>query len=264
MPIHYDKSDHIVRITIDRYEKRNALDVEHGIALLDAWKAFRDDDDAWVAIVTGVKTAFCAGGDLGTLGTTSASNRKNNDAFSNPFADENNARWTLKNLDVFKPIIAAVNGHCIAGGFELFGATDIRIASTQAFFQIAEPRRGLIAFGGTTSRLPRQLPWVHAMELLLTADRIDAHRALELGLINEVVEPDQLLDAAYRWARRITQNAPLAVQAAKKSAVLAFRSTLQEGQVIEDQLGEGLFATEDAAEGIAAFLEKRAPVWRAR
>jgi len=264
MPIHYDKSDHVVRITIDRYEKRNALDVEHGIALLDAWKTFRADDDAWVAIVTGVKTAFCAGGDLGTLGTTSTSSRKSNEVFSNPFADENNARWTLKNLDVFKPIISAVNGHCIAGGFEMFGATDIRIASTEAFFQIAEPRRGLIAFGGTTSRLPRQLPWVHAMELLLTADRIDAHRALELGLINEVVEPDQLLDAAYGWARRITQNAPLAVQAAKKSAVLSFRTTLREGMLTEDQLGEGLFATEDAAEGIAAFLEKRAPVWKAR
>jgi enoyl-CoA hydratase len=264
MPIHYDKSDHIVLITLDRYEKRNALDVEHGMALLDAWKTFRDDDDAWVAIVTGVKTAFCAGGDLGTLGSTSAVSRKTNEDFRNPFADENNARWTLKNLDVFKPIISAVNGHCIAGGFEMFGATDIRVANTQAFFQIAEPRRGLIAFGGTTSRLPRQLPWVHAMELLLTADRIDAHRALEIGLINEVVQPDELLDTAYRWARRITQNAPLAVQAAKKSAVLAFRSTLQEGLVVEDRLGEGLFATEDASEGIAAFLEKRAPVWKAR
>lgn len=264
MPIHYEMHDHIVRITLDRYEKRNALDVEHGVALLDAWKTFRDDDDAWVAIVTGVKTAFCAGGDLGTLGNTSAVSRAKNQAFANPFADENNARWTLKNLDVFKPIVSAVNGHCIAGGFEMFAATDIRIASTDAFFQIAEPRRGLIAFGGTTSRLPRQIPWVHAMELLLTADRIDAHRALELGLINQVVEPDHLLDAAYEWARRITQNAPLAVQAAKKSAVLAARRTLEEGMATEDQIGEGLFATEDAAEGIAAFLEKRPPVWKAR
>lgn len=264
MPIHYEKSDHIVLITLDRYEKRNALDVEHGLALLNAWKRFRDDDDAWVAIVTGVKTAFCAGGDLGTLGSTSAANRAEDRDFKNPYADENNARWTLKNLDVFKPIISAVNGHCVAGGFEMFAATDIRIASSDAFFQIAEPRRGLIAFGGTTSRLPRQIPWVHAMELLLTADRIDATRALELGLVNQVVKPDKLIAAAYDWARRITQNAPLAVQAAKKSAVLAARRTLEEGMVTEDQIGESLFATEDAAEGISAFLEKRAPVWRAK
>src|SRR5215212_6942136 len=98
MPIHYEKSNHIVLITLDRYEKRNALDVEHGMALLNAWKTFRDDDDAWVAIVTGVQTAFCAGGDLGTLGATSATNRKTDEEFRNPFADENNARWTLKNL----------------------------------------------------------------------------------------------------------------------------------------------------------------------
>src|SRR5215203_5047611 len=263
MPIHYEKSDHIVLITLDRYEKRNALDPEHGFALLDCWKKFRDDDDAWVAIITGVKNAFCAGGDLGVLNAASA-RTLDGETFANEYADENNARWSLKNLDVFKPIIAAVNGFCVAGGFEMLGATDIRIASTQAFFQIAEPRRGLIAFGGTTSRLPRQLPWVHAMDLLLTADRVDAQRAAELGLVNEVVEPAELMEAARRWARRITQNAPLAVQATKKSAVLGFRTTLEDALVVEDGLGAGLFSSDDAAEGTRAFLEKRPPVWAAR
>jgi enoyl-CoA hydratase len=263
MPIHYEKSDHIVLITLDRYEKRNALDPEHGFALLDCWKRFRDDDDAWVAIITGVKNAFCAGGDLGVLNAASARTLEG-ETFTNEYADENNARWSLKNLDVFKPIIAAVNGFCVAGGFEMLGATDIRIASTNAVFRIAEPQRGLMAYGGTTTRLPRQIPWVFAMELLLTADGIDAQRALQMGVVNEVVAPEDLMDTAYRWARRITANAPLAVRAAKQSALLGMRSTLAEAMVVEDEIGGSLFSTRDAQEGTTAFLEKRDPVWQGR
>jgi len=214
--------------------------------------------------VTGVKNAFCAGGDLSVLNQTSQAVRSSGEAFANPWADEHGARWTLKNLELYKPVIAAVNGFCVAGGFEMFGATDIRIASTDAVFQIAEPRRGLIAFGGTTTRLPRQIPWAHAMELLLTADRIDAHQAERLGLVNEVVAPSELMDTARRWARRITQNAPLAVQATKQAAVAGLTTTLREAMVVEDRLGGELMSSADAQEGTKAFLEKREPRWTGR
>jgi enoyl-CoA hydratase len=265
MPIHYEKSDHIVLITIDRYEKRNAMDLNHGHALASAWQAFNADDDAWVAIVTGVKNAFCAGGDLNSLHTIAQESRASGDPTKyKAVQDPSGVRWTLKGYDLFKPIIAAVNGYCVAGGFEMLGATDIRIASTAAVFQIPEPRRGLMAMGGTTARLPRQIGWAHAMEMLLVADRIDAARALELGLVNAVVDPEDLLDTAMDWARRIAANAPRAVQATKRSALTGFRLTLAEAFALEESIGAQNFLTEDAAEGSLAFVEKRPPVWRGR
>jgi enoyl-CoA hydratase len=266
MPIRYEKTDHIVLITIDRYEKRNAFDVEHATAIMERWIEFRDDPDAWVAIITGVKDAFCAGGDLSTMGqiarelaATGTSETKDK------MTGHGRASVTLRGFNIFKPIIAAVNGYCMAGGMELLGGTDLRIASTQAVFSVTEPRRGLMAGGGTTARLPRQLAWPAAMELLLVAGNVSAERALRLGLVNEVVPPDELLPAAWRWAREITKNAPLAVQGTKKSALLGLAAgSLAEAYQIEDQCADEVFSTEDGQEGPAAFLEKRAPVWKGR
>jgi len=266
MPVHYDKQDHIVLITLDRYERRNAFDVEHSLALIEAWDRLRDDADAWVGIITGVRDAFCAGGDLHTMariadelaatGRSDTRDRMTNYGRGSP---------TLRGVHVYKPIIAAVNGYCMAGGMELLGATDIRIASTTAVFSITEVRRGLFAGGGTTARLPRQLSWPAAMELLLVADEVSASRALQLGLINELVEPDDLLPAAFRWAGRIAANAPLAVQGTKKSALRGFEAaSLAEAFAIEDRVADEVFATDDAREGARAFLEKRPPVWRGR
>jgi enoyl-CoA hydratase len=264
--VHYELKDHVVLITIDRYEKRNALDVEHNRDLLNAWKAFRDDPDAWVAILTGVKNAFCAGGDLNVMSQVAHEFRAGGEsATSRSMRDEGGARATLKGLDIFKPIIAAVNGFCIAGGMEILGGCDLRIASTDAVFQIAEPKRGLMAAGGTTARLPRQTTWPAAMELLLLAGRVTPQRALELGLINKVVEPHQLLDEAFAWAHEITRNAPLAVQGTKKSALLGFRAgSLDEAYAIEEGIYAEVFSTEDATEGSRAFLEKRDAVWKGR
>ncbi|GAA4491735.1 enoyl-CoA hydratase/isomerase family protein [Rhodococcus olei] len=264
MAIRYEKEDHVVTIMIDRYDKRNALDVEHSQGLIAAWKAFDADPDAWVAIVTGVQDAFCAGGDLAVMGriaeelrTTGASPTR--DALRDP----DGGSPTLKGIDIYKPIIAAVNGLCIAGGMELLGGTDIRIASSSAYFQIAEPRRGLIAGGGTTSRLPRQLTWPAAMELLLLANRVDAERAETLGLVNLVVPPEDLMDTARRIAQEITRSAPLAIQGTKKSALLGLQAgSLAEAFAIEDQVYGEVFATRDATEGTAAFLEKREPTWK--
>lgn len=267
MAVHYEKQDHIVLITIDRYEGRNSLDVEHAVGLMDAWDRLRDDDDAWVGIITGVKNVFCAGGDLNTMrqiAQETAANGGHSETLQQ-MTRHGKGSPTLRGHHVFKPIIAAVNGWCLAGGMELLGGTDIRIAATNAIFAISEVRRGLFAGGGTTARLPRQLSWPAAMELLLVADDMPAQRALEIGLINEVVEPDDLLPAAYRWARKITANAPLAVQGTKRSALLGFEAaSLQDAYAIENDVTKRVFATEDAAEGATAFLEKRKPVWRGR
>jgi len=266
MPVHYEKQDHIVLITLDRYERRNAFDVEHSLALIDAWDRLRDDPDAWVAIITGVKDAFCAGGDLHTMaqiaeeiaatGRSDTRDRMTNYGKGSP---------TLRGVHVYKPIIAAVNGACMAGGMELLGCTDIRVASADAIFSISEVRRGLFAGGGTTARLPRQLSWPAAMELLLVADDMPASRALQLGLINEVVAHEELLPAAFRWAHKIAANAPLAVQGTKQSALRGFEAaSLADAYAIEDQVADTVFATDDAHEGARAFLEKRKPVWRGR
>jgi enoyl-CoA hydratase len=264
--IRYDLQDHIVTITIDRYEKRNAIDPDHALALIDAWERFRDDPEAWVAVVTGVKDVFCSGADLNFLEIIAKEMAETGrSATDDRMTKGGTASWTLKGTDIFKPLIVAVNGACIAGGMEVLGGSDIRIASTSAYFWISEPRRGAIAGGGTTALLPRQLNWPAAMEMLLVADKISAERALQLGLLNEVVAPDELLPAAYRWAQKICQNSPSAVQLTKKSAVLGLRAgTLAEANRIERECLEAVLRTEDGQEGPRAFLEKRPPVWKGR
>lgn len=267
MPIHYEKQDHIVTITIDRYERRNAFDVEHSVRMIEAWERFADDDDARVAIVTGVKDAFCAGGDLHDMARIAEEQAANNG--HSPTLDKitrNGTRYfTLKGFDIYKPIIAAVNGQCWAGGMELLGGTDIRIASSNAVFNISEPKRGLFASGGSTVRYPRQLSWPAAMELLLMARPTSAERALQLGLVNIVVEPEELMATAREWATEIAKNAPLSVQGTKKSALrsIAFGS-IEEAYRIEDEISVKVFASEDAKEGPRAFFEKREPVWKGR
>lgn len=260
MPIHYELADHVATVTIDRPHRRNALDGEHFDALADAWYRFRDDPDAWVAIVTGVDDAFCAGADLRDY-VPAVTATKDDDR--SRFASGTVA--VLRDIELYKPIIAAVNGPCVAGGMEMLGGTDIRIACPEAVFGVLEPRQGLFAGGGTTARLPRQLTWPAAMEFLLTAEKVPAARALELGLLNEVVAREELLDRARDWARRICVNAPLAIAATKESALRGLAAgSLDEAYEIEMRLALQVFRTEDAKEGPAAFVEKRPPRWTGR
>jgi enoyl-CoA hydratase len=257
MPIHYDVDDHVVTITIDRPARRNALDMEHFDALADAWKRFRDSPDDWVAIITGVDAAFCAGGDLRDyIPLLTAAGPDEREQF------RSGTEAVLRDLDIYKPIIAAVNGPCVAGGMEILNGTDIRLACPEAVFGVLEPRRGIFASGGTTARLPRQIPWPAAMEFLLTAEPVPATRALELGLLNEIVPRHHLVARAREWAERITANAPLAVAATKESAVRGMAvGTLDEAFRIEARLSQRVLETNDAREGPRAFTEKRAPHW---
>jgi enoyl-CoA hydratase len=267
MAIHYEQDDaHVVVITIDRPEARNALTGDDMAALADGWRRFRDDRDAWVAIITGVQDAFCAGADLKEfIPTITGDGWKDfREEADRALERDDGPNFTLRGANLFKPVIAAVNGPCVAGGMEMLGGTDIRIASPNATFGVMEPRWGLFAGGGTTSRLPRQLTWPAAMEFLLTAEPIPAARALELGLINEVVPGERLLPRAHEWAARITRNAPLAVQATKESALRCLAAgSLAEAFKIEDELAARVFQTNDAKEGPSAFAEKRVPAWTA-
>lgn len=273
MPIHYEKNptgsdEHLVLITIDRPESKNALDIYHFRDLAGAWKEFRYDDDAWVAIVTGVGRNFMSGADLKTyipqITKLAEEIGKGEVTEVDGCKLSDGTRAVLRETKIYKPIVAAINGPCVAGGMEMLGGIDIRIATEHAKFGVMEPKRGLFAGGGTTARLPRQIPFPAAMEFLLTAEAFPASRALELGLINEIVEEDELLERAFDWARRIAVNAPLAVQATKESVLRGLTTTLDEAYVIEQELSQKIFATEDAKEGPKAFAEKRDPVWRAK
>ena len=269
MPIHYELGDdHVAVITIDRPESKNSLDLYHFRDLANAWRRFRDEDDAWVAIITGVGHNFMSGADLKTYIPQITALQK--EIAKGEVKEIDGCRLrdgtdaVLRSLVIYKPIIAAVNGPCVAGGMEMLGGVDIRIATVNARFGVMEPKRGLFAGGGTTARLPRQLPFPAAMEFLLTAEAFPAERALELGLLNEIVPEGELMERARAWASRITTNAPLAVQATKESVLRGLGVDLDEAYKIETELATKVFSSEDAKEGPAAFAEKRPPVWKGK
>lgn len=273
MSVHYELggrsgAEHVVLITLDRPEAKNACDLEHFHQLAEAWRRFDADEQAWVAIFTGVGRSFMSGADLKTYVpeiTALAKQIKEGTATSvGGYSLSDGTDAVLRGAKIYKPIIAAVNGPCVAGGMEMLGGVDIRVASEHATFGVLEPARGLFAGGGTTVRLPRQVPFAHAMEFLLCADRVDAHRALDMGLLNAVVSEDSLVETAYDYAARITKNAPLAIRATKRSVLEGLKVDMREAYRNEARISQEVFGTEDAKEGPRAFAEKRPPVWSAK
>lgn len=269
MTIRYEMTDpHVALITIDRPEARNALDLYHFRDLAAAWYRFRDDDDAWVAIITGVPGNFMAGADLKTyipqITELSKKIAEGEVTEIDGCRLSDGTRAVLRNFPIYKPIIAAVDGPCVAGGMEMLGGVDLRIATPEATFGVLEPKRGLFAGGGTTVRLPRQLAFPAAMEVLLTADRFTAERALALGVLNEIVPAERLLSRAHEWAARVTKNAPLAVRATKESVLRGLALDLEAAYALEAEIAQRIFASEDAKEGPRAFAEKREPRWTGR
>lgn len=269
MPIRYESDDdHVVTITIDRPEARNSLDLEHFAQLRRSWERFAEDGDAWVAVITGVGPDFCVGADLKTyIPQVTELHQRIAAGEIDKLGDyrlDDGIKAVLRDSRLYKPIIAAVNGTCVAGGMEMLGGCDLRVAADTATFGVMEPKRGLFAGGGTTVRLPRQVPFPAAMELLLCADRIPAHRALEMGLLNEVTTPAKLMERAYDYAHRIIVNGPLAVRKTKESVLRGLATTLEEAYTIESDISREVFASEDAKEGPRAFAEKRLPNWKGR
>ncbi len=267
MPIHYEQQDdHIVLITIDRPEARNSLDMEHFAQLRGAWERFGDEDDAWVAVVTGVGPDFCVGADLKTyipqVTKLQVQMQEDGVAEIDGYRLDDGVKAVLRNVELYKPIVAAVNGTCVAGGMEMLGGCDLRVAADTATFGVMEPKRGLFAGGGTTVRLPRQVPFPAAMELLLCADRVSAERVFHMGLVNEVCPPAQLMDRAYDYARRIAANGPFAVRKTKESVLRGLAVDMKDAYRIETAISKEVFSSEDAIEGPRAFAEKRAPAWK--
>jgi enoyl-CoA hydratase len=251
--IRYEKRDRVAVVTIDRPDAMNALTVEMLGALDSAFAEFEGDDDLWVAILTASgDRAFCTGMDLKEAIPLLTSGDELG------YEDHTKRQFS----DVFKPIIAAVNGHCIAGGMEMLAGTDLRVAAEHATFGLGEVRWGLVPAGGSHIRFPRQIPWALAMELLLTGDPIDARRAYEIGLVNRVVPSDELMPTALKLADRICKNGPLAVRTSKQIAVRSLG--LEPGFVLEKALAARVFASEDAVEGPRAFAEKRKPRFKGR
>lgn len=269
MPVHYRPGDdHVVVITIDRPEARNALDMEHFFELRKAWERFGEDEDSWVAIITGVGADFCVGADLKTYIPQVTQLLKKLEAGEASEVDgyrlDDGTKAVLRGSKLYKPIIAAVNGTCVAGGMEMLGGCDIRVAVDTATFGVLEPKRGLFAGGGTTVRLPRQIAFPAAMEMLLCADRISAARVYEMGLLNEVCPPSRLMERSYDYAHRITANGPFAVQKTKESVLRGLATDMREAYKIESAISAEVFSSEDATEGPKAFAEKREPVWKGR
>ncbi|MCS5635662.1 MAG: enoyl-CoA hydratase-related protein [Myxococcota bacterium] len=249
----FEKKDHVAVITIDRPEALNSLTADMLLGIEEAFKAFDDDPELWVGILTASgEKAFSSGLDL----KEAAPMLTGGDQLG--FED-----WTKRQFsDVFKPIICAVNGFCIAGGMEMMLGTDLRIAAEHATFGLGEVKWGLVPLGGTHVRLPRQIPWAMAMQLLLTGKSIDAQRAYEVGLVNAVVPADQLLETALDWAQKMCRNGPLAMQTAKEIAVRSLE--LEGGFVLEKALGQKVLSSEDAKEGPRAFAEKRPAEFKGR
>lgn len=258
----YEKRGRIAYVTINRPEAMNALGLDHSRELTQIWLDFRDDPDAWVAILTGAgDKAFCAGADLKTY-TPSLGART-------PYEVRQEANrlgfgGITRGLEIWKPIIAAVNGYALAGGLELALACDIRLASENAQFGCAEVRRGFHHCDGGTVRLPLIVGLGNALKMQLTGESIDAQEALRIGLVSEMVPLKDLTATAERYAAMIIRNGPLGVRSAKESMLRSLGRVLEDALRFENILFSTLTQTEDYKEGPRAFAEKREPVWKGR
>lgn len=255
MSIDFEIDREVAIITINRPERLNAMDLEHYQALSEAWERVRDDNGIRVAIVTGAgDRAFTTGADLKSFANAPV-----------PYSDmwlTQRDQLLNRGLEIWKPVVAAINGLCLGGGMTLMMATDIRVADEHTTFSLAEVKRGLVAGNGGTQRIMSQLPYALAMEMTLTGKAIDTETALRWGLINEITRKGEAMEGALRYAHTIAQNAPLAVQAAKELAVRSRDMDLATGLRVEQLVNRLLQSTEDLAEGTRAFAEKRLPNFR--
>jgi E-phenylitaconyl-CoA hydratase len=250
MSIDFAVQDGIATITMNRPERLNAMDAAHYQALSEAWITVRDDPAIRVALITGAgERSFTSGADLKSFIPAVPSVAE--------LMLTQSGQLLNRGLEVWKPVIAAVNGYCVGGGMTLMLAADIRVAAPHATFGVAEVKRGVFPANGGTQRIVHQLPHAIAMELLLTGDSIDAETAARWGLINKVVPMADLMPTALAYAQRIAANAPLAVQAAKELAIRSMDVDLATGLRFEQLMLRHLQGTDDVKEGTTAFAEKR-------
>ena len=263
----YEKRGHVATLRLNRPQRRNALSPRMMIELGEAWLDFRSDPELRVAVLTGTgEQAFTVGGDLGLLMPLWTGARRPEDEWDRRLLAEPQLSQAalLKDFELYKPIVAAVNGDALAGGTEILQATDIRIAARHARFGLAEVKRGLVPGGGSMVRLPRQIPWCKAMEILLLGDVLPAEEAHRIGLINELVDGDRLMERAQEVADALARNGPLAVQKVKEAALRSSGLPLAEAHAIENECAGTVMRSEDAKEGPRAFMEKREPAFQGR
>jgi enoyl-CoA hydratase/carnithine racemase len=259
----YEKRGRIAYVTINRPEVLNALHAAATAELSGIWDDFAEDPECWVAILTGEGRAFSAGNDL--KATAARDRGEGAGPATAGAAMVKGFGGITSRFDLFKPVIAAVNGWAMGGGFEMALACDIIIAAEGAQMGLPEPRVGLIAGAGGVHRLPRQIPLKRAMGMMLTAKPIDAQEAYRLGLVNEVVPLEQLIPTAERWANEILEAAPLAVRGSKEAAMTGLEFGEPLGELIRTRYDNvaAHMASKDRVEGPAAFAQKRTPNWTA-
>jgi len=252
----YARDEHIATITYHRPEVRNAINGELRDDLNAAWTQFRDDDDAWVAIVTGSGDSFCVGADLRDGGGSAGT-------FAGSFWEIPTINSFESGMEIWKPTIAAVNGYCLGYGLTAVLACDFVLAADDAQFGFPEVRLGVPTIVGAL-RLPDRVGMQHALEILLTGDRIDAMRAAEIGLALRVAPRADLLREANHLARRLCQGAPLAVRAVNEMAHRGQGLPWSDAVRFGETMRRVVHATDDAKEGMAASAERRAPRWQGK
>ncbi|MEV4242366.1 crotonase/enoyl-CoA hydratase family protein [Streptosporangium canum] len=256
-----ERDGNIVVVTMDRPEAKNALSTDMLVGLADAWAYVSDEPEVRVAVLTGADGTFCAGADLKAMGSPSADPRVRKRASEIP---DFHWKGLLRDSAALpaKPIVCAVEGYAVAGGTELLVGTDLRVVAESATLGLFEARRALFPMGGSAIRLPRQIPYAFAMDILLTGRSVTAQEALSMGLVNRVVPDGQALTAALEIAAQIAECGPLAVQAILRT----YRETLglpeAEALKVSDGIGWPVIGSEDAKEGSRAFREKRPAVYR--
>jgi enoyl-CoA hydratase/carnithine racemase len=261
--IRYEKLGPVRLITIDRAHKMNSLDFEANERLVEAWREFDRDDDARVAVVTGAGSqAFCAGADLKTYTMSFA--RRAAPEFRERFTNGPGFGGITRTMQIFKPIVAAVNGYSISGGFELALACDIRFCSPNAEFALQDVKWGFHACDGGLIRLPQIVGLGHAMEIILSGERIGAEHAHRIGLVNRIFPLAELLEKTLDYAQMLARRAPLAQRFAKEVIQRSTGMTMDEALRLESRSFHDIGLTEDLAEGTSAFRERRDADFRGR
>lgn len=256
-----ERAGRILTITLNRPAKRNAFNAEVLCLLCDAWDLLDADDELRVAVMTGAEGNFSAGADLDRLVGALTSGKPAEDEYEERIRQDFSLIYKgfLKDHYVRKPIIAAVEGYCYAGGMEILQAFDIRVAGENAQLAISEVQRGLFPMSASTVRLPRQIPYTVAMDMLLIGDPISGRRAYEIGLVGHVSADGMALAKAHELAEKVAANGPLAVRNIKASVMSALDLREEDAFQRELELGMEVMASKDAKEGPRAFLEKRPP-----